>query len=81
MLTEDSEETLLEKARAEKNWLESLIIYEQAANSCINKKNATKAMKIYVEIISTLSFEMYTVKTTDEFLKSMNVIQKILKDE
>jgi len=80
MPVEESEETLLEKARAEENWIEALRIYEQVIKSFINKKNTAKAMEIYVEIHRFFYFKVYTVKTTNEFLNSIKLVIKIFKD-
>ncbi len=72
MLTEPSEATLLEKAKAEEkayNWADAAKLYGQIATSYLDKNLPEKAAEIFKKIGYAYYKAAYTVETSEEYLK------------
>jgi len=79
MLTEQNEEELLEKAElAEKecDWSKALKLYEQVANSYLNKKKIEEAAQTYMKLANAYMFFVRTVNTAEEMIRYEKLIIK-----
>ena len=82
MTLEESEESLLEKAREEVrnyNWLNAIKLYYQAAKFCINKKKVVKAREIFNDLIDNV-MTFGSIKKLEEYMELKKEYVKIFEE-
>ena len=75
MLTEEKEKTLLQKAQqAERicDWTNALKLYNQTAESYLNKEMVNEAAEVYKQLGYTKFDSAFTGESAEEVIESMN---------
>lgn len=83
MTLEESEESLLEKAREEErnyNWIEAANLYEKAVNFYLDKNLIDKAADCYKNLGYTHARAADTVETAEGYLKQIRCVIKDYKE-
>jgi predicted amidohydrolase/tetratricopeptide (TPR) repeat protein len=83
MTLDESEESLLEKAREEQrnyNWIEVATLYEKAVNFYLDKNLVDKAADNYKNLGYTHARASDTVETAEEYLKQIKCAIKAYKE-
>ena len=83
MITEESEEDLLERAKAEEkayNWIGAVKLYENAAKSYFNKNMIRKAAETYKKLGYAYEEAAHTVNTAGRFIEFRNSAANAFKE-